>query len=53
MRFGSLRAMFLVPAERPFNLVKCVIHDRTFAESMDASFHESVNVGCEWEPVER
>lgn len=53
MRFGSLRALFHMPADRPFNVVKCVVHDRMFSESMDASFHESVNVDCEWERVER
>jgi len=31
--------------------VRCVTHGRTFSESFDARFHESLNAGCKWESV--
>lgn len=54
MKFGdSLRALFLVPGGRPANAMRCITHDRMFSESMDASFHETMNINCKWERMQR
>jgi hypothetical protein len=54
MKFGdAFRGLFAAPIAIPKRSVRCITHDRTFSESMDADFHESLNFGCRWERVEK
>jgi hypothetical protein len=49
----ALKALFLMPAARPESAIRCITHDAVFSDSMDASFHETMNLGCKWEKVVR
>jgi hypothetical protein len=52
MKLGdALKALFLMPAARPASVVRCITHDVVFSESMDASFHETMNLNCKWEKL--
>jgi uncharacterized protein (DUF111 family) len=48
-----LAALFLMPSSRPGNTVRCITHEVVFSDSMEMSFHETMNLGCRWEKLER
>jgi hypothetical protein len=47
----ALKALFLMPADRPSGAVRCVVHGRLFHDWMEASFHETMSLGCKFEMV--
>ena len=48
-----LRAMFEMPTPRPKVRMRCMTHDETFDEPLDVSFHETLNLNCKWEKLEK
>jgi hypothetical protein len=50
MKLGDVfKALFVMPVPQPKAKVRCVTHDEIFDEAMDMSFHETMNLNCEWE----
>ncbi len=49
----ALKGLFLMPELRPRVKMLCVTHNKVFDEPLDMSLHETMNLNCKWERLER
>ncbi len=49
----ALKGLFLMPSPRPKVKMRCVAHNEIFDNPLEMSFHETMNLNCKWERLEK
>ncbi len=48
-----LKGLFLMPSPPPKVKMRCVAHNAIFDNPLEMSFHETMNLNCKWERLEK
>lgn len=49
----ALKGLFLMPSPPPKVKMRCIAHNEIFDNPLEMSFHETMNLNCKWERLEK